>query len=122
MARRLGCSIYLPVSVSVTHFSKETEATDHRPVTPTKKRGGSGAADSVRCMIENVEDKVKILAETNPGARAAVYPLLHPPEIRPEPTENAAGNHGQSCKCQTADLLKLRLAGSDMEPKTIPTF
>ena len=42
MARRLGCRIYLPVSGSVTHFSKETEAIDHRPVTPTKKRAGSG--------------------------------------------------------------------------------
>jgi hypothetical protein len=27
-------------------------------------------------MIENVKDKVKILAETDLGARAAVYPLL----------------------------------------------
>lgn len=53
MARRLGCSIYLPVSGSVSHFSKETEATDHRPVTPTKKRGLRR-----RRMIDNVEDKV----------------------------------------------------------------
>ena len=72
MARRLGCSIYLPVSGSVSHFSKETEATDHRPLTPTKKRRAQASAH----LRYNVEDKVKILAETDPGARAGVYPLL----------------------------------------------
>jgi hypothetical protein len=36
VARRLECSIYLRVSGWVTHYSKDTEATDHRSVTPIK--------------------------------------------------------------------------------------
>jgi hypothetical protein len=44
-ARRLECSIYLPVSGWVTHSSKETEATDDRSVTPTKTARAQASLD-----------------------------------------------------------------------------
>ena len=58
--------------IAEIHFEPRAAGQAQALLTPRH----TGSADPVRYMIENVEDSVKILAETDPGARAAVYPLL----------------------------------------------
>jgi hypothetical protein len=58
--------------IAEIHFKPRAAGQAHELQTPPH----TVSPDPVRRMIENVEDKVKILAETDPGARAAVYPLL----------------------------------------------
>ena len=64
MARRLGCRIYLPVSGSVSHFSKETEAIDHRPVTPTKNTRAQASLPPP-ADYSDAENSASLLIERN---------------------------------------------------------
>ena len=56
--------------IAEIHFEPRAAGQAQALLTPRH----TDSADPVRYM--NVEDKVKILAETDPGARAGVYPLL----------------------------------------------
>jgi hypothetical protein len=94
--------------IAEIHFEPRAAGQAQALLTPRH----TGSADPVRYMIENVEDKVNPRRD-QPGCTGSCLPALGI-HLKYDPSRRKMR--------QTADLLKLRLAGSDMEPKTIPAF